>query len=217
MAGIFVDVDGTLVQYDRSFPEIFAEACERVGVVPDDEHHRYYTERFFEHFGAFVDDPYLGASRDLCEEYGLDVNPQPFRDARLTAEYDATVVADGVHDALDVLSDDHRLGILSNGVGDIQREKLRRHNLLEHFETVVVSHDVGVMKPDSRIFAEAEDRLPADRHVYVGDSADHDIGGAVDAGWDSTVHVVADDATCSDCRATAHVTPDAFDRLAGLV
>ncbi|SDM49325.1 putative hydrolase of the HAD superfamily [Halogranum gelatinilyticum] len=217
MAAIFVDVDGTLVQFDRSFAEIFADACDRVGLAVGDEHQRYYTERFFGHFGAFADDPYLSASRDLCEAYELDVTPQTFHDARLAAEYDATVVADGVREALGVLSDDHRLGVLSNGVGDVQREKLRRHDLLECFETVVVSHDVGAMKPDARIFAEAEDRLPADRHVYVGDSADHDVGGAVDAGWNAAVHVVADEADCSDCHARAHVTPDEFDRLATLV
>lgn len=216
MAAIFVDVDGTLVQFDRSFADIFADACDRVGLALDDEHQRHYTERFFEHFAAFADDPYLEAAHDLCEEYGLDTGPQALRDARIAAEYDATVVADGVHGALDALAEEHRLGVLSNGVGDVQREKLRRHDLLDGFGTVVVSHDVGATKPDGRIFAAAEARLPAERYAYVGDSAEHDVGGAADAGWDGTVHVT-DEADCPGCRARPHVAPDEFDRLVDLV
>lgn len=213
MAAIFFDVDGTLVQYDRSFPDIFADASDRVGLSLDDEHQRYYTERFFERFTAFEDEPYHGAARDLCHEFSLEVDPRDFGDVRLVAEYDATAVADGVHDALDTLVEEHQLGVLSNGIGPVQREKLRRHDLLGHFETVVVSHDVGTTKPDRRIFRVAERRLPAERYVYVGDSAEHDVGGAVDAGWDSSVHVVTDEADCSACGAVAHLAPDEFGRL----
>lgn len=213
MAAIYVDLDGTLVQYDRSFAEIFEEACETVGVEATEALQRYHMERFFERFTAFDDDPYLAAARDLCREYDLDVAPTVFRDARVDAERAATTVASGVHDALDALAADHRLGVLSNGVGYVQRDKLAAHGLDERVEAVVVSHDVGVMKPDPRLFGVAEERLPADEYVYVGDSAEDDVGGAVDAGWAGTIHVVDTDGACSGCRADLHVTPDEFDRL----
>lgn len=213
MAAIYVDLDGTLVQYDRSFADIFEEACETVGVEATPELQRYHVEQFLERFTAFDDDPYLAAARDLCREYDLDVEPAVFRDARVDAERAATTVAPGVHDALDSLAADHRLGVLSNGVGDVQRDKLAAHGLDEWVETVVVSHDVGVMKPDPRLFAVAEERLPAEEYIYVGDSAEDDVDGAVDAGWVGTVHVVASETACSGCRADLHVAPDEFHRL----
>jgi HAD superfamily hydrolase (TIGR01549 family) len=213
MAAIYVDLDGTLLQYDRSFGDIFDEACETVGVAATDEYRRYHVTQFFERFTAFHDDPFLAAARDLCREFGLDVDPMAFRDARVDAERAATTVAPGVRDALDSLGRDHRLGVLSNGVGAVQRDKLAAHDLDDRFDAVVVSHDVGAMKPDDRLFAAAENRLPADEHVYVGDSAEDDIGGAVEAGWAKTVHVVARASNCPGCRADLHVTPDEFDRI----
>ncbi|SEO65835.1 putative hydrolase of the HAD superfamily [Halogranum amylolyticum] len=213
MTAIYVDLDGTLLQYDRSFADIFADACEQVGVAPPEKYQQYYVQRFFDRFAAFHDDPFLAAACDLRREFGLDVDPVAFRDARVDAELAATTVAAGVRDALDALGREHRLGVLSNGIGAVQREKLAVHDLLGLFDAVVVSHDVGATKPDEQIFETAELRLPADEHVYVGDDAEDDVGGAVDSGWKSTVHVVADDADCPGCRADLHVAPDEFDRL----
>lgn len=213
MTVIYVDLDGTLVQYDRSFADIFTDACEQVGVAPTEEYQQHYVRRFFDRFAAFHDDPFLAAARDLRREFDLDVDPVAFRDARVDAELAATTVAAGVRDALDELGRAHRLGVLSNGVGTVQREKLAVHDMLGLFDAVVVSHDVGATKPDRHIFETAEMRLPDDDHVYVGDDAEDDVGGAVDAGWTPTVHVVDDNAGCPGCRADLHVAPDEFDRL----
>lgn len=213
MAAIYVDLDGTLLQYERSFADIFDDACAVVGIDATDEYQQYHLERFFERFTAFDDDPYLAAARDFCREYDLDVEPAALRDARVDAEREATTVASGVRDALDTLSVGHTLGVLSNGVGYVQRGKLDAHGLVDRFDSVVVSHDVGVMKPDSRLFAVAEERLPADEYVYVGDSAEDDIAGAVDAGWARTAHVVANADGCAGCRADLHVTPTEFGRI----
>lgn len=213
MAAIYVDLDGTLLQYDRSFGDIFDEACETVGVAATDEYRHYYVTQFFDRFTAFDDDPFLAAARDLCREFDLDVDPVVFRDARVDAERAATTVAPGARAALDSLERDHRLGVLSNGVGSVQRDKLAAHDLDDVFDAIVVSHDVGAMKPDSRLFTTAARRLPADEHVYVGDSAEGDIGGAVEAGWAKTVHVVAPTSDCPECRADLHVAPDEFDRI----
>ncbi|EJN59340.1 HAD family hydrolase [Halogranum rubrum] len=217
MAAIYVDLDGTLLQYERSFADIFADACAAVGIDATDEYQQYHLERFFERFTAFDDDPYLAAARDLCQEYGLDVDPAAFRDARVEKEREATTVAPNVYDALDTLSADYDLGVLSNGVGYVQRGKLDAHGLTDRFDAIVVSHDVGAMKPDRRLFTVAQERLPANEHVYVGDSAEDDIDGAVDAGWARTVHVVSDTDTCSGCRADLHVTPTEFDRIGGVL
>ncbi len=77
-----------------------------------------------------------------------------------------------------------RIGVVTNGGGDLQREKLRDTGLEDAFEVVVVSGELGIAKPDPRIFerALAEFGVTADRAAHVGDTLSSDIEGAVAAG-----------------------------------
>jgi beta-phosphoglucomutase len=75
------------------------------------------------------------------------------------------------------------MGVLSN-FGTQLRDLLRRFDLLRYFEFVVVSAEVGLAKPDSRIFQLAVDKCgrPANCLLYVGDHVGDDIQGAWGAG-----------------------------------
>ena len=93
-------------------------------------------------------------------------------------------------DAADVLQairaqrPDRRLGVITNGPADVQREKVERLALGPLLDLVLISGEVGVEKPDPRIFALALERLgsTAVEAVYVGDAPVFDIAGAVAAG-----------------------------------
>lgn len=55
------------------------------------------------------------------------------------------------------------------GVGRAQRGKLDAVDLTKYFNSIVVSGEVGVRKPEPEIYAIAEQRLPADQYVFVGE------------------------------------------------
>lgn len=77
-----------------------------------------------------------------------------------------------------------RLGIVTNGPADIQREKVALLGLPPLVDAIVISGEAGVAKPDPAIFALALDRLagsPAEA-IYLGDAPEVDIGGAKAAG-----------------------------------
>ena len=82
------------------------------------------------------------------------------------------------------LHGDHRLALLTNGAGDVQREKLARTPLAGYFAEIVISVEVGVGKPDPRLFEIALGRLgvAASDAVMVGDSRLRDVAGAQRAG-----------------------------------
>lgn len=86
--------------------------------------------------------------------------------------------------ALDDLSRDHRLAILTNGASSIQRDKIERAGLQRWFEHVAVSGEIGRGKPHRATFGALLDTMgvrPADA-VMIGDSARADIAGARAAG-----------------------------------
>ncbi len=77
-----------------------------------------------------------------------------------------------------------RKGLLTNGGPEQQRAKLEALGLVEHFETVVVSGEVGASKPSSTIFREACARfhLEPSSCAYVGDRLETDAYAAREIG-----------------------------------
>ncbi len=81
-----------------------------------------------------------------------------------------------VQDVLRVLCLKYRLGIIANqNVG--LHERLKTFGILNYFEIVVSSSDVGTAKPDAEIFKTALKQakvLPSDT-IMIGDRLDNDI------------------------------------------
>jgi putative hydrolase of the HAD superfamily len=79
---------------------------------------------------------------------------------------------------------DHRLGLVTNGAPDVQREKLSHTTLASLFDVTIISAEIGFGKPDPRIFdaaLAALDSQPKDA-VMIGDSLARDVAGAHAAG-----------------------------------
>lgn len=77
------------------------------------------------------------------------------------------------------------MGIITNGFTSLQQTRLERTGLRDHFDLLIISEEVGVAKPDARIFdyalAQAGNPDRA-RVLMVGDTAESDIRGGVNAG-----------------------------------
>lgn len=65
----------------------------------------------------------------------------------------------------------YRVGILSNSFDGARREEQRRFGFSDAFDPLVYSHEVGLAKPDPRIFSLAAQRigLAPDEIVFVDD------------------------------------------------
>jgi putative hydrolase of the HAD superfamily len=106
-------------------------------------------------------------------------------DARFERERAATnPFIPGAEQALEELGDRFRLAIVTNGIPDVQREKLIRSGLTGQFDVIVISGELGVGKPDPRIYQETLRQLghAAGACVMVGDNVRRDVAGAQDAG-----------------------------------
>jgi len=80
----------------------------------------------------------------------------------------------------------YKLGIVSNGIGEAQRLRLKCGRIDGLFESIVVSDEVGYWKPDPHIFYAVFERLNVkpEEVLFVGDSLRDDYGGALNAGID---------------------------------
>lgn len=91
----------------------------------------------------------------------------------------------GARELLDALHGHCRMGLITNGYGEVQRPRLEQFDLARYFEAVVISAEIDVAKPDAAFFdvAMAEMAQPAPADVLVvGDSLTSDMAGGVGYG-----------------------------------
>lgn len=123
-------------------------------------------------------------ARMVAEVYGPTTDTAPLEQLRF-AQSDAFVrivnVAPHVHEVLSALKQRYKLALLSNfSDANAIRGALRAHNLAPYFEHIVVSGELGYMKPHPVTFAQllAPFRTPTRHAVYIGDHWALDIQGA---------------------------------------
>ncbi|MFU8868869.1 HAD family hydrolase [Natronococcus sp.] len=184
---VYFDLDGTLCTYDVPFDEQFATAVSPYG-EPTDAAYEAYLERLFDALERCEPEPYRGAFEAVLETVDLDATAGTLAREYRETELEASVVSADALRVVERVAETTMTGVLTNGAGPQQRAKLERHGLADLVDEVLVSNDVGAGKPEPEIFDLAKERLPADEHVYVGDSYDEDIAGARSAGF-RTIYV----------------------------
>ncbi len=81
----------------------------------------------------------------------------------------------------------YKLALVADGRPGTYSNVLRQHSVHELFDAFSISEEVGVEKPDARMFVTALnalgiDKVDYDRTVMVGNRLDRDVGGANDLG-----------------------------------
>lgn len=224
LSTVAFDLDGTLCFYTVSVQEAIAETLDRLGRPVD-----------------LVGDLDRAASRYNELWYEVELNRGPVMSiraqiwVRLLAEHGVndTVLAhelveeytrirvpsiqlfDGARDLLLDLKRTYRLGLLTNGPTDMQWPKIENLRIAPLFDAIVVSGDVGIYKPDARVFDILLGRLGTTPQevLYVGDSHRMDVVGAKGAGmwsaWVRTPHgAVKLTPWDKDGEEAVEVTPD---------
>jgi len=133
-----------------------------------------------------------------------------------TAQSRGHPAIDGMESALAGTRDRYPVGLLTNGSSDLQRRKLDQVGLVDAFDAVVVSGEVGVGKPAPTAFHLVLERLGADPvgSVMVGDSWERDVVGALDSGMTAYWIAGGRPVPASDPRVTV---VDSVRELAGLL
>ena len=115
----------------------------------------------------------------------LNVPPGELNAAFMNAMAEICSPLPGAVSLLDSLQGKVKMGIITNGFTSLQQTRLERTGLRDHFDLLIISEEVGVAKPDARIFdyALAQAGNPdRSRVLMVGDTAESDIRGGVNAG-----------------------------------
>jgi putative hydrolase of the HAD superfamily len=199
---VMFDLHGTLLlsddvdeAWDRWAQAFHAELVERGATMPLKEF-KAALDSLYNDPELIVHQPGLTLFerrvKGFCERLGVEV---PQGELRLLVETIIDVWHSGMYldpDAvplLEALRGRFKVGLITNwDHGPRMHRLIDQQGLRSLLDDVVVSDDVGVSKPDPRIFRLALSRLgvPASSAVYVGDM-DLDARGSLDAGLHSVL------------------------------
>ena len=134
-------------------------------------HFKIYVSHTLSNLGYTVS-PYDKAIdegiRDFCREFSRYVQPDP----------QAVTV-------LEFLQAKYKTGLISNlSFSECAWDLLKTNNLKNLFDFIIISGDVNIRKPNPKIFKIALDSLgvPACEAIFVGDTLETDIEGAINTG-----------------------------------
>ncbi len=223
---VLFDFDHTLLDSDASLAGAFDLAMETVGITDRADLDRCHVDfdRINQALWQRVEAQEISPNEvrvrrfeQLIATLELDGDAEQMAEAFVAGLIACGELYDGAVELLDDLSTRCRLGMVTNGIGRVQRERLARLELASYFDAVVISGEVGASKPGSEIFRITFDAMSvSDRStsLMVGDSLSSDIKGASNAGIDSVwFNPGGDSAGASE--ATHHVA--SLDEIARLI
>ena len=196
---IFFDLDRTLWDFDAAAEVAFERIYERYGLkelgIPSahDFHMVYHplNEQLWELYRAdkiTKDD--LNRTRFLkpLEHYGIHDIELADNLSKDYVYWSPRIVrlVPGTMELLDYLKPKYHLHLITNGFQEVQHTKLGGSGMEPYFETLTVSEEVGVKKPNPEIFLFALKKAgaTAQESLMIGDEMAVDIDGARAAGID---------------------------------
>ena len=196
---VFFDLDRTLWDFDAAAEVAFERIYEKynlksLGIPSAHEFHEVYhplNERLWELYREDkITKADLNRTRFLkpLEHYGI-------HDIELADHLSEDYVywspriirlVPGTMELLDYLKPKYHLHLITNGFQEVQHTKLSGSGLEPYFETLTVSEEVGVKKPNPEIFHYAlrKAHATAEESIVIGDEMAVDIDGAKAAGID---------------------------------
>ena len=190
---IFFDLDRTLWDFDAAAEVAFERIYEQynlksLGIPSAHEFHEVYhplNERLWELYREDkITKADLNRTRFLkpLEHYGIhDVELAD----HLSEDYvywspRIVRLVPGAMELLEYLKPKYHLHLITNGFEEVQDTKLTLSGMKPYFETLTVSEEVGVKKPNPEIFQYAlrKAHATAEESLMIGDEMDVDIDGA---------------------------------------
>jgi 2-haloacid dehalogenase len=188
---ILLDLDHTLLDSDTSEAIAFAQTLSAVDVVDPDSLVPVYQRINLELWAAVergeITPQHVRVRRfeRLVAEAGIDADPLHMADMFVAALGNNGDLYQDAREVLEYLSKRASLAMVTNGLSEVQRARIKRLDMGRYFDAIVISAEVGTAKPGTDIFDITFDQLgnpPKSSAVMVGDNLSSDIQGGTNFG-----------------------------------
>ncbi len=124
----------------------------------------------------------------LFEHFNLKYDPIKFGNYYLLKLGEGSFLFEDTINVCEYLYKKYTLVIVTNGIKDVQLSRFKKSAINQYITDIIISDDIGISKPDPKIFEYALKKL--NHHdkssvIMVGDSLTADIAGGINFGIDT--------------------------------
>ena len=183
---VLIDIDDTIFDFEKCSKNAFKKTLKKLNLS--------YKEKDFLYFNKVndilwskqklgeinIEEVFTHRSNMMSKYFELDIKKEIFNDLFVEFLYDVVEMVDGIEDLLSYLSNKYQIYAASNGLYDMQVNRIKKSNLSKYFKDIFVSDKIGYEKPDERFFNKIMDitKYSNDDLIMIGDSIKSDIVGA---------------------------------------
>ncbi|MEM1322018.1 MAG: YjjG family noncanonical pyrimidine nucleotidase [Bacteroidota bacterium] len=188
---LLFDADNTLFDFDRSEQHALRGSIEAKG-IPFQAHHLHTYHQInkacwtaFEEGRMTQDELRKERFVQFLEAIELKADGEAFGRDYLYRLANTDFLIPGAKALLDRLRGQFRLVMITNGLKEVQRPRLRHTQLGPYFDLIVVSDEIGVSKPHKGFFDYTFQHLgypEKEQTLVIGDSLSSDIKGGYQYG-----------------------------------
>ncbi|MDF2613299.1 MAG: family hydrolase [Clostridia bacterium] len=186
---IIFDADETLFDFNKSESEAFKNTMLEFNIAYDEAYHlKIYHEinraiwKEFEKRLITQEQLKVERFKRLSDHLNIKFNEAEFAKLYMKHLSQASFLYDESIDLIESLHKEYRLIIITNGLTDVQDNRIRKSIIGKFFEDIVISEEVGLSKPDPKIFEHALSNInhtDKSKVLMVGDSLTSDIQGGI--------------------------------------
>lgn len=183
---VLIDIDDTIFDFEKCSKNSFLKTLEKFNLKFKEEDFSYFNKVndilwTKQKLGEInIKEVFIKRDYQMGKYFNLDIEKGLFNDLFVKFLYDEIEMVDGIEDLLLYLSDKYKIFTASNGVYDMQVNRIKKSNLSKYFTDIFVSDKIGYEKPDKKFFQKIMDltNFSNDDLIMIGDSIKSDIIGA---------------------------------------
>ena len=192
---IIFDADETLFDFRESEKYAFEKAILEFNIdYREDYHLKIYSDintAIWKEFECgLISQEKLKVERfkRLSHELNIKFDELAFSKSYLKHLSHSSILYEESFNIVEELSKNYKLSIITNGLSDVQSNRIRKSSIAKYFDDIIISEEVSVSKPNSDIFKIALNNLnynDKSKVLMVGDSLTSDIQGGINFGIDT--------------------------------
>ena len=193
---LLFDLDNTLIDFHQPSELSFRELCQEAGLQYSPQLYKSYQLINKRTWDRYEDGDITSSELKILRfqlflvEHGSSLDPNRAHTLYTNGLIAHSKVAPEVQSLLTELSQSHQLAIITNGLLEAQRPRLKKTGIANLFKHIVVSDEIEYAKPQPQFFDYTLDNIALEdrsQALIIGDSLTSDIKGGnlsnIDTVW----------------------------------
>lgn len=192
---ILFDADETLYDFKKSEREAFKNTILKFNIKYDENYHlKSYEEintaiwKEFEKGLITQEKLKIERFKRFSDKLELGLDETSLAKVYMEHLADASFLYDESTELIETLNKSFKLAIVTNGLTLVQDKRIRKSSIAKFFETIVISEEILISKPNPEIFEHTLKEInftDKSKVLIVGDSLTSDIQGGINFGIDT--------------------------------